>query len=307
MKAIVCTQYGPPEVLQIRELPKPIPKENQVLIKIMASAVNSGDVRVRSFDVQGIMRLVMRIVLGVSKPRQPILGNVFSGIIESTGAKVRQFKVGDRVFGMTGLKLSTNAEFIAVDQNSAVLQMPVNASFNEAAAIVFGGQTALHFLDKAKITRMSNPKVLIIGATGSVGTAAVQIADHYKSDITAVCSSEGEALLSELGVKKRVLYDKENFANLKSKFDIIFDAVGSTSKKHCRHLLSENGTYVSVRIGYAAESLRQLERLKHMFEVGELNATIDKVYSMDNIVEAHRYVETGRKKGNVVLKIGKTY
>lgn len=304
MKAVICTQYGTPEVLQLRDVPKPKARGQQVLVKIQASAVNSADVRVRGFDVQGMMRIVMRLVLGITKPRKAILGNVFAGIVESTGDHVTRFKVGDRVFGMTGLNFGTNAEYTSVHQNSGVLHMPRNASFEEAAAIVFGGQTALYFLQKAKITQRTNPKVLIIGATGSVGAAAVQIANQYRADITAVCSSDGQTLMSDLGVKKLVLYDRENFINLKESFDIIFDAVGTTNRKHCEQLLTEKGSYVSVLSGYASESLAQLERLKYLFEVGVLKATIDRTYSLDSIVEAHQYVETRRKKGNVVLKIG---
>lgn len=303
MKAVICTRYGPPEVLQIQDVNKPTVKENELLIKIIASAVNSGDVRVRSLDVKGFMKVIMRLVLGVSKPRKPILGTVFSGVVESIGDKVSKFKVGDRVFGMTGFKFGTYAEYIAVNQKSNVIEMPNNATFEDAATIIFGGQTAIHFLDKAKIAQRPNAKILIIGATGSVGAAAIQIAKHYKADITAVCSSEGQNLVRELGVTNIVQYDKEDFTKQKDKFDIIFDAVGKTTKKECRNLLNESGVYNSVSSGYASETIQQLQLLKELFEKGELNAVIDKTFHMDEIIDAHRYVDTGRKKGNVVLKI----
>ncbi len=213
MKAVICTKYGTPEVLQIQEVSKPLPNDNQILVKIIATAVNSGDVRLRSLDVKGFLKVIMRLVLGISRPRKPILGIVFSGIVESKGNKVSKFKVGDKVFGMTGFKFGTYSEYIAVNQNSNVLEMPKNATYEEAAAIIFGGQTAIHFLNKAKIAKKLNQKILIIGATGSVGTAAIQIAKHHNANITAVYSSNGHKLVSELGVKNIVLYDKEDFTS----------------------------------------------------------------------------------------------
>lgn len=303
MKAVICTKYGPPEVLQIQNVNKPTAIENELLVKIIASAVNSGDVRVRSLGVKGFMRVIMRLVLGISKPRKPILGTVFSGVVESIGDKVSKFRVGDRVFGMTGFKFGTYAEYIAVHQDGNVIEMPNNATFEDAAAIIFGGQTAIHFLDKAKIAQRPNTKILIIGATGSVGAAAIQIAKYYNADITAVCSSSGQRLVRELGITNIVQYDKEDFTKQKDKFDLIFDAVGKTNKKECRNLLKENGVYNSVSSGYASETIKQLQLLKELFEKGKLNAVIDKTFHMDEIIEAHRYVDTGRKKGNVVLKI----
>lgn len=303
MKAVICKKYGTPEVLQIQEVSKPISEDNQILVKIMATAVNSADVRVRSLDVKGFLKVVMRLVLGISKPRKPILGTVFSGVVESVGDKVSRFKIGDKVFGMTGFKFGTHAEYIAVNQNSNVIEMPNNATFEEAAAIIFGGQTAIYFLDKAKIAEKSNPKILIIGATGSVGTAAIQIAKYHKADITAVCSSNGQKLVVELGVKNIILYDKEDFTKQKEKFDIIFDAVDKSNKNQCKNLLNRNGIYKNVSSVNASETIQQLQLLKELFEKGEFKATIDKTFTLDKIVDAHRYVDTGRKKGNVVLKI----
>src|SRR5690554_1340569 len=303
MKAVICTGYGSPEVLKIREVPKPTPKENEILVRIMATAVNSGDVRVRSLDVKGFMKVIMRMVLGFSKPRNPILGTVFSGIVESIGAKVSKFRVRDKVFGMTGFKFKTYAEYIAVNQNSNVIEKPNNATFEEAVAIIFGGQSAIYFLEKAKIAEKPNSKILIIGATGSVGTAAIQIAKHHKADTTAVCSSEGRGLVNELGVKNAILYDQEDFTKQIEKFDIIFDAVGKSNKKQCRNLLTKNGMYKSVSSGYASERIQQLQLLKELFEKGEFKAVIDKTFPMREIIDAHKYVGTGRKKGNVVLKI----
>ncbi|MDP3468828.1 MAG: NAD(P)-dependent alcohol dehydrogenase [Daejeonella sp.] len=303
MKAVICTKYGPPEVLQIQEVSKPKPKDNQILVRIVATAVNSGDVRVRSLDVKGFRKLIMRLVFGISKPRKPILGTVFSGFIETTGDKVSKLKVGDKVFGMTGFNFGTYAEYIVVNQNSNVIEMPKNATYEEAAAIIFGGQTAIHFLGKAKITEKSSPKILIIGATGSVGTAALQIAKYHNANITAVCSSKGHKLVAELGVNNIVHYDKEDFKRQSEKFDIIFDAIGKYSKKQYKNLLNKNGVYASVCLGYASENIQQLKVLKELFEKGDFKATIDRTFTMAEIVEAHRYVDTQRKKGNVVLKI----
>lgn len=303
MKVVYCTQYGSPEVLQLREITKPTPKANQILVKIVATTVNSGDVRIRKFDVQGWIRLVMRLVLGISKPRKPILGNVYSGVVETVGKKVSKFKAGDKVFGMTGFNFGTNAEYIAVNQNSIVLELPKNASFEEAAAIVFGGHTAIYFLERARIKEASGKKVLIIGATGAVGTAAIQLANYYQTDITAVCSSMGKQLVEELGVTKTILYDKEDFCKRVDKYDIIFDALGATSKKQCKKLLNKNGTYKNVN-SFASESIHQLELLKELFEKGAIKAVIDRSFRMDQIKDAHAYVESGRKKGNVILKIG---
>lgn len=303
MKAVICTKYGLPEVLKIQEVAKPIPNENQILVKIIATTVNSGDSKVRGLQVSGVLKIIMQLVLGISKPRKPILGTVFSGIVEDVGSKVAKFKIGDSVFGMTGFKFGTYAEYIAVNQNSNVIGMPNNASYEEAAAIIFGGQSAIHFLDKAKITEKSNPKILIIGATGSVGSATIQIARHYKADVTAVCSTQGRELVRNLGVNTIILYDKEDFRKQTVKYDIIFDAVGKAAKNECKHLLKKNGNYVSVNNGYASESIQQLDLLKELFEKNEYRAIIDKTFLMDEVVEAHTYVDTGRKKGNVVLRI----
>lgn len=303
MKAVICTKYGAPEVLQLQEVSRPILNDSQILVKVVATSVNSADVKVRSLDVKGFMKLIMRLVLGISKPRKPILGTVFSGVVETTGNRVSKFKVGDKVFGITGFKFGTYAEYITINQNDNVIGMPGNATHEEAAAIIFGGQTAIYFLDKAKIADKPNKKILIIGATGSVGTAAIQIAKHHNADITAVCSSEGQKLVGELGVTKTILYDKEDFTKQTEKFDIVFDAVGKYNKKQCEILLNKNGVYKSVSSGYASESRQQLQLLKELFEKGKFTATIDKIFTMAEVVEAHRYVDTGRKKGNVVLKI----
>lgn len=304
MKAVICTKYGAPEVLQIHEVEKPIPKNYQLLIKIVATAVNSGDVRVRGLRVNRFLKVMMRLVLGFSRPRKRILGTVFSGVVTTIGVKVSKFKIGDKVFGMTGFNFGTYAEYLVINQDSNVLEMPFNATFDDATSLIFGGQTAIYFLQKAKIAEKENPKVLIIGATGSVGISAIQIAKIYKSEITAVCSSKGAELVKSLGVSRIIHYDKVDFTKQTKKFDIIFDASGKSNRGQCKHLLYLNGVYKSVNgSGYASETLQQLQILKDLFEKGKLKSVIDKCFPMDMIVEAHRYVDSGRKKGNVVLRI----
>lgn len=308
MKAVVCTTYGSPEVLEIHTVEKPVPKDHEILVQIVSTAVNSGDVRVRALAVDGFLKIVMRFVLGFSKPRKPVLGTVFAGIIESVGAKVSAFSVGDRVFGMTGFAFGTYAEYLTINQDSHVIAMPQQATFDEAAALIFGGQTAIYFMDKARITDRSQPKILIIGATGAVGTAAIQIAGYYGAEITAVCSSEGKSLVEHLGVSDIILYDQEDFTQQRQSFDFIFDCVGKTTRKQCQKLLKKGGIYKTVGgLEVASESKEQLALIKKLYENGYLKAVIDKTFSLDNIAEAHRYVDTGRKKGNVIVRITTTH
>ena len=306
MKAIVCTKYGSPEVLEYREIENPNPKEKEILVRVMATAVNSGDVRVRGLLVEGFMKIVMKLVLGFSKPRKPILGTVFSGIVESIGKSVLSFKIGDRVFGMTGFQFGTYAEYLTIGESSTVFLMPENSTFEEAVSLIFGGQTATYFLEKAKIQERKNPKVLVIGSTGSVGTSAVQIANSYGALVSAVCSSRGENLMKELGISNLFLYDKEDFMQTNQRYDIIFDAVGKCDKKKIKTLLNTGGIFKSVEgLDVASETKEQLVFLKNLYEADKLKAVIDKIYSFEEVVEAHRYVDSGRKKGNVILKIGK--
>lgn len=304
MKAVICTKYGPPEVLHITMVEKPVPKDNEILVKIIASAVNSGDVRVRGLVVEGFMKIVMRLVLGFTKPRKAILGTVFSGIVEQVGGSVSNFKIGDEVYGITGFNFGTYAEYISVSDKSVITKKPSNATFEEAAAICFGGQTAYYFLEKAKISEKRNLKVLIYGATGAVGSAAVQIAKYHHAQVTAICSTNGKELVKELGADHIILYDKEDYTKISERFDIIFDAVGKITKKQCAHLLNNEGIFKSVEgFDVASDEIKQLVFLRELFEQGKYKATIDKIYSIDEIVEAHRYVDTGRKKWNVVLRI----
>lgn len=305
MRAAVCKQYGPPEVLEIKSVPFPDCKSNEILIKIMATSVNSGDTKIRSLAGKGFLKLIMQLVLGFYKPRKSILGTVYAGIVIETGKNTGKFRVGERVFGLTGFKFGTYAQYISVKENSVVTQIPINASFEEAAALPFGWHTAIYFLKKAGIEKLNQPKVLIYGATGSVGTAAVQFAQCFKANITVVCSSEGKKMMHDMGVNDIICYDQQDFTkSSQKKFDIIFDAVGKTCKSVCKPIINKGGSFVTVGgLDVAAEVLAQLDLIKNLFEEGKCKAIIDKSYPFSNIVDAHRYVDTGRKKGNVVVKI----
>jgi NADPH:quinone reductase-like Zn-dependent oxidoreductase len=304
MKAVICPKYGPPEVLIIKEIPKPSPKNNEVLIKIVASSLNSGDVRIRGLRVEGFMKIVMRLFMGISKPRRPILGTVFSGTVEKVGAGTTRFKVGEEVYGTTGLKQSCHAEYLSISEQKVITKKPTSATFEEAAAIPFGGQTAIYFLRKGKIEEIANPKVLIYGSTGAVGTAAVQIAKEYGAVVTAVCSSKGKELSKRLKADHIILYDREDFSKTRGEFDIIFDAIGKADKKLCKTLLKPSGKFFTVEgMDVSSEKTEYLDYLSHLFDNKSYKANIDKVYPMKNIIEAHRYVDSGRKKGNVVIKI----
>jgi NADPH:quinone reductase-like Zn-dependent oxidoreductase len=304
MKAVLCPKYGPPEVLQIQDIPKPTPKDHELLINIHSTAVNSGDVRVRGLVVDGFLRIVMRIVLGFTGPRNPILGVVYAGTVERVGKHVTQFKPGDKVFGMTGFKFGTYAEYMTIAQSGNVVAMPGNATFDEAVALIFGGQTSIYFLEKLKVAQKPNAHILIIGATGSVGVAALQLAQYYGCKVTAVCSTAGKALVESLGVTNTLLYDQTDYLQTPERYDFIFDAVGKTTRKQCAKLLKPGGAYATVGgLDTASESRPQLELLKDLYEKGLMKAVIDRVYPLDKIVEAHRYVDTERKKGNVVIQV----
>jgi NADPH:quinone reductase-like Zn-dependent oxidoreductase len=304
MKAVVCTAYGTPDVLQVQFVNKPQIKPNEYLVKIIASTVNSGDVRVRALRANGIQRMLMRLIIGLRKPRKQILGTVFSGIVVGRGENTNEFAIGDEVYGLTGFGFSTHAEFVAVKSNSVIARKPVNASFQEAAAIAFGGQTAHYFLHKAGIAEGAGKQVLIYGAAGAVGTAAVQIAKYFGASVTAVCSENGHELVNSIGADEIIDYKKQEIKNLPGKYDIVFDAVGKLTQKDGRCLLNSKGVFFTVGgWQYAPEQKVQFEFLKKLFEEGKYNATIGRVYNLVDCAEAHRYVDTDKKKGNVVLSI----
>ncbi|HMO32873.1 MAG TPA: NAD(P)-dependent alcohol dehydrogenase [Lacibacter sp.] len=304
MKAVICRAYGPPDVLQLIQLPVPQPRDHELLVRVRASSVNSGDVRIRSLGVPPLARPFMRLALGWSRPRQPIPGIVFAGTVEQTGAKVTQFRPGDQVYGLRGIRMGAYADYLCVAQKSMVARMPANATFGEAAALPFGGHTALHFLQKASLPARPNARVLVYGATGAVGTAALQLARHWGARVTAVCRAAGRDLVTRLGAADTIAYDQEDFTQTPGRFDLIFDAVGKTSRRQCAHLLAAGGRWCTVGgLEVANEKKEQLELLRDLYEQGHYQAVIDRVYPLEEIVEAHRYVDTGRKQGNVVVEL----
>ncbi|MET3728378.1 NADPH:quinone reductase-like Zn-dependent oxidoreductase [Fictibacillus halophilus] len=302
MKAVLCTKYGSPQVLILQQVPKPAPKENEVLIKIHATTVTSGDVRVRGFKSPLLYWLPMRIFLGIRRPRKPILGVELAGVVEEVGQRVTRFKKGDQVYAMTGMRFGAHAEYTCLREDGIVTHKPQNVTFEEAAAIPFGGTSALHFLRKGKI--QSGQNVLIYGASGAVGSAAVQLAKYFDTEVTAVCGPTNLELVKSLGADHVVDYTIEDFTNSNNKYDIIFDAVGKASTSKCQNALKTNGKFVTVDgQGIAKERTEDLEFLKERIESGQMKPVIDRYYKLDQISIAHEYVETGRKKGSVVIRV----
>lgn len=301
MKAVIFTKSGPPDVLQLKKIEKPIPDDNEILIKVHATSVNSGDVNLRSFKSQFLFWLLMRILYGLKKPKRLILGSALSGEIESVGKNVMRFKKGDKVFGSTGMKFGANAEYVSIPENGVVALKPTSISHEEAAAIPFGALTALFYLRKANIQQ--GQKVLINGASGSVGTFAVQLAKYFGAEITGVCSSKNFELVKSLGADKVIDYKQEDFTEREEQYDIIFDVAGKSSLSDCQKVLAPNGSFISTKKGLAKESTDDFNFLKDLIEKGRLKVVIDKTFPLEQIAEAHRYAETGQKSGNLAITI----
>lgn len=323
MKAIVWTKYGPPDVFQLREVEKPVPNENEVLIKIYATTVTAGDYELRGLKFPILFQFPMRIYLGFSKPKRvTILGQEVAGEIEAVGKNVTQFKPGDQVFAWTGLRLGAYAEYTCLPENGMLFIKPSNITYEEAAVLPVGGLEATHFMRKAIV--QSGEKVLINGAGGSIGTFAVQLARYFGAKVTAVDRAEKSDMLRSIGAERVIDYTAEDFTANGESYDVIFDVIGKSSFSRSIRSLKPNGRYLLGNLGLSQvirarwtsmkdgkkifiwegrRTPEDIKFLKELIEAGEIKPVIDKRYPMDQIAEAHRYVETGQKKGNVVITV----
>lgn len=310
MKAVVCTKYGPPEVLQIKEIEKPSPKKNEILIKVYATTVHIGDTKVRRLDPgmgpfkNIIFRMMMRLVIGFGKPRKEIFGMELAGEVVETGSDVTLFKKGDSVFATTEFGFGAYVQYLCLPEKGIIALKPVNMSFQEAAPVSNGGLTALTYLRKGGIKK--GQKVLIYGASGSVGTYAVQLAKYYGAEVTGVCSTANLELVRYLGADKVLDYTKEDFTQGNEKYDIIFDAVGKIPASKRKKALTKRGRFLNVlsittniRI-----NIKDMHYLKELCDKGKIKTVIDRCYPLEQIVEAHRYVDRGHKKGHVIINVG---
>ncbi|SFR55210.1 NADPH:quinone reductase [Robiginitalea myxolifaciens] len=304
MKAVVYEKYGAPEVLKLKDIEKPIPNDDEILVKIHAATVTSGDVRLRSSDFPPLFWLPARLIFGLFKPKKKTLGHELAGTVEEIGKSVTKFKVGDSVFGTTTM-LSTGsyAEYICLPQkwkNGVVALKPNNLDYRAAAALPVGAMTAMYLLEKANLKQ--GQSVLVYGASGSVGSYAVQIANQKASSVTGVCSASNFEMVRSLGASRLIDNKKEDYSEGSEKFDIVFDAVGKTTKSKAKRVLQTGGAFVSVKM-LTKEKDEHLRLIKDMAQDGILTPFIDKSFKLDEIVQAHEYVDKGRKRGNVVIEI----
>jgi NADPH:quinone reductase-like Zn-dependent oxidoreductase len=318
MRAIVYTKYGPPDVLQLKEVEKPTPADNEVLIKIHATTVNRTDCGFRKPEYP----LITRLINGVFRPKRTILGSELAGEVEAVGKGVKLFKKGDQVFGLTDNKFGAHAEYICLPEEASIVTKPANMNYEEAAAVCDGAMLAFNFI--RKINLQKGDKILIYGASGSIGTAAVQLAKYYGAEVTAVCNTKNLELVKSLGADEVIDYTKDDFTQNGQTYKVVFDAVGKTSFFRCKNLIKKGGVYLSTDLGFLAQNLflvlwtkifgskkvifpipkdrkQDVAFFKELVEAGKYKAVIDRRYPLGQIVEAYRYVEAGQKTGNVVI------
>jgi NADPH:quinone reductase-like Zn-dependent oxidoreductase len=309
MKAAICTKYGSPEVVKIEDIQKPIPKDNEILIRIISTTVQTGDCKLRDLigvntsktNYNPLIKFLMRVMVGYNKPKNPIFGTELYGKIESIGKKVTKHKANDEVIVMTDVKMGAHAEYIVWPEGKLIINKPNRMTPEQAAALSFGGTTALCFLRKANIQK--GKTILINGASGAVGSSAVQIAKYFGAVVTGVCSTNNIGLVKSIGADYVVDYTKETIGKGNIQYDIIFDAVGKISKNICKNILKQNGKYISVLSGIAMGKQEDLNFLKNLVEENKYTVIIDKCYKLEEMVEAYKYVETGHKKGNVIIRL----
>ena len=307
MKAAVCTRYGPPEVVRIMDVPKPAPGPDEVCIRIRATTVTASDCLIRGLKFSRRGRIVVRLALGLTAPRRRILGLVLAGQVDSVGPDVKQFRPGDEVFGFDEKRLfGAHAEYVCWPESDLFATRPSKLTYEEAAAIPYGGALAMHFLvRKGEVERRE--RVLIYGASGAVGTSAIQLARHFGAEVTAVCSTANAELVRSLGASAVIDYTHDDFTALGETYDLIFDAVGrrksAQALANSARALAPNGAVVSVDDGVARVQRSDMLRLQKLADEGELRPVIDRTYPLSQIVEAHRYVDGGHKKGNVVVTV----